>query len=71
MNLNFTVGNEALNSAIAQCHLTAINPANSIQLAHDNEEWVTLWLVPNAQHTGAYAAAPAAFQQHVLAAIAP
>ena len=42
------------------------SPANSLRLAHSNLSNVTLWLVPGARHTGAYAAVPQQFEAKVL-----
>jgi hypothetical protein len=41
-------------------------PKHSEEIARANPE-IQLWLVPNAQHTGAYSAAPAEFERRVLA----
>jgi pimeloyl-ACP methyl ester carboxylesterase len=43
------------------------SPQNSMRLARLNPAWTSLWLVPRAGHTGAYAQDPLAFEQKVLA----
>ncbi len=42
------------------------SPENSIRLTRENPGITQLWLVPGARHTGAYSAAPAAFEERVL-----
>jgi hypothetical protein len=42
------------------------SPQNSRRMAEANPQWVQLWLVPGAGHTGAYRAAPAEFERRVL-----
>jgi dipeptidyl aminopeptidase/acylaminoacyl peptidase len=42
------------------------SPENSIRLTRENPGMTQLWLVPGARHTGAYSAAPAAFEERVL-----
>ncbi|HEX4229826.1 MAG TPA: alpha/beta fold hydrolase [Bryobacteraceae bacterium] len=42
------------------------DPANSLALAEANPQWVRIWLVPGAGHTGAYKTAPAEFERRVL-----
>lgn len=42
------------------------SPRNSIRLAQRNPAFTTLWLVPDAKHTGAYAENPKAFEARVL-----
>ena len=42
------------------------SPANSQEIAARNRRFITLWLAPKAAHTGAYAAAPAEFEDKVL-----
>jgi dipeptidyl aminopeptidase/acylaminoacyl peptidase len=42
------------------------SPENSIRLAQVNPAFTTLWLVPGAKHTGAYAENPKAFEARVL-----
>ena len=42
------------------------SPDHSKRLARANPAFTKLWLVPGANHTGAYAADPKAFQEHVL-----
>jgi uncharacterized protein len=45
---------------------TKTTPEHSRILAAANPRTATLWLVPGARHTGAYAAAPREFEQRVL-----
>jgi alpha-beta hydrolase superfamily lysophospholipase len=42
------------------------SPENSIRIARTNPGVTTLWLVPGAKHTGAYAADPKVFEEKVL-----
>jgi len=42
------------------------SPENSMRIARGNSAVTTLWLVPDAKHTGAYATGPKAFEQKVL-----
>ncbi len=43
------------------------SPENSMRLARGNPVFSSLWLVPDAKHTGAYAEGPQAFEAKVLA----
>jgi hypothetical protein len=62
--------------AIAQAHVPILlihgqadnetSPGHSIRLARINPELTTLWLVPAASHTGAFAANPKTFETRVL-----